>query len=468
MATAAQSTVASPLTRANAPDLFRLTRQGALTVKTTIKSGREAELKALLAKINAGVGGDGLIRFGDLQTVHFMRWVILPADPTKKIPASLVLSTNFDGPMKDHLQELVDVAAGALDQIYGHCEGYDQHPPGRIDKTQLYRYLRRRRVPYAAFYVGTTGRSVNLIRKEAELRLAIQDYLDQNPPGSAEPPKDIRDRIITSVRGDPRVSWAMDPPTYRAWYVFNYALPAAILLALLAYLAAWIVVPLLTPVPWWVLPLISLVVVLLVVGAIGTLAKLVADQERIDAVEPPLSPLKEVAELAEQEDKEVQNQLTHLVNIKPQWFRPWALWVVLTSINLLARYRYITGHLGGIPTIHFARWVILDDRRLLFFSNYDGSWVNYLGDFIDKAAPGLTAVWSNTVGCPKAERLVSAGAKDEQRFKAWTRNHQIPTDVWYSAYPDLTVDNINNNSFIRIGLAYPLSPEGIVKWLSRL
>jgi hypothetical protein len=468
MATASQQTEASPVTRANAPDLFRLTRQGALTVKTTIKSGREADLKALLATINAGVGGEGLIRFGDLRTVHFMRWVILPADPTKKIPASLVLSTNFDGPMKDHLEELVDVADVALGRIYDHCEGYNLHPPGDIDKNQLSQYLWRHRVPYAAFYVGTTGRSVNLIRKEADLRLAIQDYVDREPPGSAEPPEGIRDRIIKFVRNDPCLSWALDPPTYRAWYVFNYWLPAAILLALLAYLAAWIVVPLLTPVPWWVLPLISLLVVLLVVGAIGTLAMLVVSQERIDAVDPPLTRLDEVAELADQEDKVVQNQLTHLVNIKPQWFRPWALWVVLTLINVLARYRYINGNLGGIPTIHFARWVILDDRRLLFFSNYDGSWVNYLGDFIDKAAPGLTAIWSNTEGCPKAERLVSAGAKDEQRFKAWTRNHQIPTDVWYSAYPDLTVDNINNNSFIRIGLAYPLSREEIVQWLSRL
>ena len=35
-----------------------------------------------------------------------------------------------------------------------------------------------------------------------------------------------------------------------------------------------------------------------------------------------------------------------------------------------------------ISTIHFARWVVIDnDQRLLFTSNFDGSWETYLRDF---------------------------------------------------------------------------------------
>ena len=93
VATATQQRQAAPLSRATAPDLFRLTRQGALTVKVTIESGQEARLAALLATINAGVGKGVPIPFGDLKTVHFMRWVILPANAAKNIPASLVLSS---------------------------------------------------------------------------------------------------------------------------------------------------------------------------------------------------------------------------------------------------------------------------------------------------------------------------------------------------------------------------------------
>ena len=84
-------------------------------------------------------------------------------------------------------------------------------------------------------------------------------------------------------------------------------------------------------------------------------------------------------------------------------------------------------------------------HRLLFFSNYDGSWESYLGEFIDRAACGLTAVWSNTVGFPRTCRLLGAGARDEEAFKQWTRRHQILTQVWWSGVPDSTVQNIRDD-----------------------
>jgi hypothetical protein len=162
-----------------------------------------------------------------------------------------------------------------------------------------------------------------------------------------------------------------------------------------------------------------------------------------------------IAELTVREDRVVQNQLTNVVQIKPSWFRRVMVRAVLWAIDLLGRLVFVRGALGGIPSIHFARWVILSRGRLLFMSNFDGSWENYLGDFIDKAAVGLTAVWSNTIGCPPAKFLVLDGARDEQRFKAWVRENQLVTQVWYSAYRDLSVENINNNTRIRLGLIDP-------------
>jgi len=141
---------------------------------------------------------------------------------------------------------------------------------------------------------------------------------------------------------------------------------------------------------------------------------------------------------------------------------------VLSGIQLLAVYKFNKGKLGNIPTIHFARWVRIDGgKRLLFFSNYDGSWESYLGDFIDKASVGLTGVWSNTRWFPRALMLLFRGAKDEQRFKAWTRTHQIYTDVWYSAYKTLSVRNILNNTDIYDGLLKPNMTEVEAEnWLS--
>ena len=108
---------------------------------------------------------------------------------------------------------------------------------------------------------------------------------------------------------------------------------------------------------------------------------------------------------------------------------------------------------------------------LLFFSNYDGSWENYLGEFIDHASVGLTAVWSSTEsgtnrGFPDTQWLaLKGGARDEQRFKAFARNSQRRELIWYSAYPDLSVKNIGNNQKIHDGL---FSDQDLTAWLKRL
>ena len=60
-------------------------------------------------------------------------------------------------------------------------------------------------------------------------------------------------------------------------------------------------------------------------------------------------------------------------------------------------------------------------------------------------------------------------AEDEQRFKSFGRNAQHRTGVWYAAYPDLSVQNIQRNARIREGLFAPMSREADVEaWLSLL
>ncbi len=103
--------------------------------------------------------------------------------------------------------------------------------------------------------------------------------------------------------------------------------------------------------------------------------------------------------------------------------------------------------------------MILPDRRLLFFSNYDGSWEAYLGDFIGKAAMGLTMIWTHTVWFPKTTLILFRGASDEGAFKAWTRAFQVPTQVWYSAYPTLSVADVLKNARIRELLGEVLTPQ---------
>ncbi len=141
--------------------------------------------------------------------------------------------------------------------------------------------------------------------------------------------------------------------------------------------------------------------------------------------------------------------------------------LVLRLTNLIARTA-TKGVLLGIPSIHFAHWSLIDEgRRLLFLSNYGGSWGNYLDDFIDKASFGLTAIWSNTNDFPPTRFLFLDGSRDGPRFKSFARGKQRVTNVWYSAYPDSTVQNIDNNSAIREDLFNTLDDTAARSWLRR-
>lgn len=87
-----------------------------------------------------------------------------------------------------------------------------------------------------------------------------------------------------------------------------------------------------------------------------------------------------------------------------------------------------------IPTIHFARWVVFDnDTRLLFTSNFDGSWEAYIRDFSVQAPDEMDAVFNACEGYPEK------GSRDFPAFMQFVRDHQVPTNLFYAAYPDASV-----------------------------
>jgi hypothetical protein len=155
-------------------------------------------------------------------------------------------------------------------------------------------------------------------------------------------------------------------------------------------------------------------------------------------------------QLTDVEDRVVQNQMTILSTVKKgRWPR-----VLLRFFLMLGGFNKPTvrGQFSGLSTIHFARWVLIDDgNTLLFESNYDGSWESYIDDFGDHAASGMNAVRANCDGFPKG------GCLDIESFKKVIRNHQHPAQVFYSAYPNQTVTNIANDLRFRKSLA-PVSP----------
>jgi hypothetical protein len=135
------------------------------------------------------------------------------------------------------------------------------------------------------------------------------------------------------------------------------------------------------------------------------------------------------------EDAVAQNQLTVVTVIDPT--RLDRVRAVMSAIDSYARRLAPPGSLIGISTIHFARWLVIDEgRRLLFVSDYDGSWESYIDEFAEMILTGLDAIWETSFGMPPD------GARDLPAFKRFLRSHQVPSDVFFAAYPEETILNI--------------------------
>ncbi|HEX5657700.1 MAG TPA: hypothetical protein VFX59_10920 [Polyangiales bacterium] len=109
--------------------------------------------------------------------------------------------------------------------------------------------------------------------------------------------------------------------------------------------------------------------------------------------------------------------------------------------------RYFAPRLNGLLTlsmIHYARWVILRDADfprlsveqpkeklrygyMLFFSNFNGSWEQYVDSFSAAIPSGLDLLWRKNVGWPTAV--------PEQPFHRYVEYNQVWTDYYYNAYP---------------------------------
>jgi hypothetical protein len=138
------------------------------------------------------------------------------------------------------------------------------------------------------------------------------------------------------------------------------------------------------------------------------------------------------------EDAVTQNQLTLVTVVTPgQADRVRA---VMAAIDALAKRLAPSGSLVGVSTIHFVKWLVIDDgRRLMMVSDYDGSWESYIDEFAEMILSGLDAIWETAYGYPPD------GARDVPAFKRFLRSHQVPSEVFFSAYPEETILNMTND-----------------------
>lgn len=96
----------------------------------------------------------------------------------------------------------------------------------------------------------------------------------------------------------------------------------------------------------------------------------------------------------------------------------------------------------GLQIIHFARWVLIrrkdwpvvaGERQqlrydyMLFLSNFNGTWDQYIDAFSDGLPAGLDLLWYNNVKYPESIPITP--------FKNYIRVNQIDTSYYYNATP---------------------------------
>jgi hypothetical protein len=432
-----------------------VTPQSSFMMVAPVIPARTAELRELLASMNHRPGvvdpQNTLVPFGRLERLHFARFVLLDdatldditayGVPRGEFGVSLAFLADFDGPAKAFLDELLGLASQGLRRLFAHCEAFD--PAGNLRS-----WMKQRECRASATYVNWRGRTVRQIREEAALRELLVAYLRENPATMTADARSLRGALVTFAGREQlagRLTLTPPAPTPLGWQVRN------LLHAI-------------------VVPLVGLALLPIFVLYLPLFVYQLRRRERTDPEITPRPDPEHVRRLADLEDHDVTNQFSALGTAKPGLFRRWLLTVSLIGLDYAARHVYNRGHLTRVSSIHFARWVFLDDkRRLLFASNYDGSLESYMDDFINKVGWGLNLVFTNGVGYPHTDWLVVGGAKDEQKFKRFIRRHELATEVWYNAHPGLAAYDLIRNTRLREGLERTAMSEGeIGQWLELL
>lgn len=419
-----------------------MTPQSNFMVLAPIASGREAELRALLATMNRSPGvvdpQNSLVPFGQFPGLHFARFIILDDPTTVDIttgyglpapayPVYLSFLGDYDG-VNEYFPELTLRAGDGLRRIFSHCEGFSP-------ATDLTVWMKQHNLVAATSYVNWLGRTVQQVREEDALRQNIEAYLQQNAAGvsllsARQVHQTLRRHVIRQQQAG-RLTLTDPQPAPFGWQIRN--LLHAIFVPLLLLLAAPF---LLLYLPFFIFQL--------------------RRREKSDMVIAPRIDPAHASELASIEDFDVTNQFNAFGSLKPGLFRRWLTVFILWVINYTTRHIYTRGRLARVNTIHFARWVFLDGRRRVYFaSNYDGSLDSYMDDFINKVGFGLNIVFSNGIAYPRTNWLLLDGAKDEQKFKYVLRRHEGTTEAWYRAHPGLTALDMDRNSRIRTGIETP-------------
>ncbi len=425
-----------------------------------IKRGQMFELNDVLREVHNPYKDDNpYLRIG--RTAHFVRFLFLPGKDEDDViyPGEdqdrgavedrthrLAFWAVFDGDTNDFIDDVVALSPN-LDAIFDRCEGYTS---GNL---RAFLTSDKHRFDEQVFYSTFPDDSVATIREKHDLRKKVEAILDDNPD------KETALREIVNLNP---VN-VQDNAKLRKNLFFG-GLVALIIGGLIVFNIFFVVLLVVVlGALYWLLNEPWKEVNAAFSGQTGAYEDQVHgldDAQLIAMSVNRVEPLR----LYSREHQIAQNQFNLYLTFKKDihWIRVLRMRAVMFVINTLGKYVLDPGSLGGLSTVHFGVWVLIDDnRRLLFMTCYDGTWENYIADFVNHIHPMLDVELMNFVG------FSPYGTRDIAAFRRWLRRVQIQSDVFYSGYPGLTVRNINRDIHINKTLPTRLSKKSD-KWLELL
>jgi hypothetical protein len=400
-----------------------------LTALVPIKPGEVDALRAVLRPIGDDINGKRLppggrphVAFPKSHAIHFARFAILIDPDRGPGRARLLYASVYDGTLEAHAAELAAVSSD-FEAIWGKLEGYT----GRGSFTA---FLEAHAHQPAAYYIAFRGETVQSIGEA----IAVREARDATGDGATIVASAVAPGVVARATAWLRRLLRAAPLVLDVVVAVARHGIADVYRATMRILASLNRYPLFRLVNRLVrnaLPPRRSAFSSVGIDAGASPAPLVAGDE-IPSDWPP----------GFREDVVSQNQLTLVTVIADG--RANRVRAVMSAIDSYAKRLAPPGSLIGISSIHFVRWLVIDNgRRLMMVSDYDGSWESYIDEFAEMILSGLDAIWDTALAYPPD------GARDLPAFKWFLRSHQVPAEVFFSAYPRETVLNIVNHAGAR-------------------
>ena len=141
--------------------------------------------------------------------------------------------------------------------------------------------------------------------------------------------------------------------------------------------------------------------------------------------------------------------------------RGWTTWLNKLIFWAAIKMPKTLNGLITLSLIHYARWVIIERDQfpvlspdqpkeklkynyMIFFSNFNGSWAQYVDSFTFAIPSGLDMFWKWNVRYPKSVPLTP--------FHDYIRFNQIQTDHYYNAYPMASANDVKSAKKLHLAL----------------